>query len=132
MNSRKSDQHQRANRWVKYMGTGFVVWAGIVMAAGMSWSLGSTFLATGLFQLLIAPEKIDDERVKQLKLQAIFWGYGIGYALVALHNFASQRPLSLIPPTVLTAFDGFIIATTFALGLFHYWRWQDGRAENPT
>jgi len=129
MNPPESDKHQRANRWVKYMGAGFVLWAGVVLAAGMSWSVGSMILATGLFQLLIAPERIDDERVKQLKLQAIFWGYGIGYALVALHNFASQRPLNLLPPAVLTAFDGFIIATTLALGLFHFWRWQDGRVE---
>lgn len=121
------DENRRANRWVKYMGIGFVLWAALILVAGLSWSVASMILATGLFQLLVMPEKINDERVKQLKLQAIFWGYGIGYALVALHKFAGQPPLNLVSPRGLTAFDGFIISTTIALGLFHYWRWQDGR-----
>lgn len=119
---------QRANRWVKYMGVGFIFWAAVVLAGGLGWPVASGILAAGLFQILFTPERIDDERVRHLKWQAIRWGYALGFIVVALHNFVSQRPINLVRPATLTAFEGFIIATTVALGLFHYWRWQDGRA----
>lgn len=120
---------QRANRWVKYLGVGCVLWAAVVLAAGLSWPVASVILAGGLFQILFTPEKIDDERVRHLKWQAIRWGYALGFVVVTLHNLVSQRPLSLMRPAALTAFDGFIIATAIALGLFHFWRWQDGQEE---
>jgi hypothetical protein len=118
---------QRANRWVKYMGGGFVFWAAVVLAAGMSWSLVSKILATGLFMLLFAPQRIDDERVRQLKLRAIMWGYGAAVMLVSLHDFLGNTPLSLLPQATFTAFDGFILANAISLALFHYWHWRDGR-----
>jgi hypothetical protein len=120
--------HQRANRWVKYMGVGFIVWAALVLAAGMPWSVVSKILASGLFMFLFAPERIDDERVRQLKLQAIMWGYAVGVVLISLHDFLGNTPISLIPRTALAAFDGFIIANAISLALFHFWRWRDGRA----
>lgn len=111
------------------MGGFFVFWSLAGLAAGIfTWPVGSGMLAAGLFQLLFAPEKIDDERVKQLKLQAIMWGYGNGFVLVGLHDFIGKYPASLVRLRALTAFDGFILATTISLVLFHYWRWQDGRA----
>jgi hypothetical protein len=118
---------QRSNRWLKYMGGGFVFWAAVVLAAGMSWSLVSKILAAGLFMLLFAPQRIDDERVRQLKLRAVMWGYGAAVALVSLHDFLGNTPLSLLPQVTLTAFDGFILANAISLALFHYWHWQDGR-----
>jgi hypothetical protein len=119
---------QRANRWVKYMGGFFVFWSLAGLAAGIfTWPVGSGMLAAGLFQLLFAPERIDDERVKQLKLQSIMWGYGAGFALIVLHDFAAKYLVKTTQLSTLTAFEGFIIATVFALTLFHYWCWQDGR-----
>ncbi len=121
---------QRANRWVKYMGGFFVFWSLAGLAAGIfTWPVGSGMLAAGLFQLLFAPEKIDDERVKQLKLQAIMWGYGTGFALVVLYDFVGKYPANPVRLRALTAFDGFIIATAVSLVLFYYSRWQDGRVE---
>lgn len=124
-----SINQQRANRWVKYMGGGFVVWATVVLGAGMTWSLGSKIFAAGLFMLLFAPERIDDERVRQLKLQAIRWGYAAGLLLIMLVDFLGQRPVQLIRSPGLTAFDGFVVATAISLALFHFWRWQDGRED---
>ncbi len=110
------------------MGVGFIVWAALVLAAGMPWSVVSKILASGLFMFLFAPERIDDERVRQLKLQAIMWGYAVGVVLISLHDFLGNTPISLIPRTALAAFDGFIIANAISLALFHFWRWRDGRA----
>lgn len=121
----------RANRWVKYMGGFFFLWALGGLAAGIfTRPVGSAMLAAGLFQLLFAPEAIDDERVKLLKLQAIRWGYGAGFSLIVLHDFLGKYMKSSMQVTELSAFDGFIMSTAISLILFHYWRWQDGRVEN--
>ncbi len=121
---------QRANRWVKYMGGFFVLWALAGLAVGVfPWPIASCTLAAGLFQLLFAPERIDDERVKHLKLRAIMCGYGAGFTLLVLHDFIGKFLVKETRLPALTAFEGFVIATAIALGLFHYWRWQDGRVE---
>lgn len=84
-------------------------------------------IAAALFMLWLVPERVDDERVKQLKLKAITWGYIGGFLLVVLSENVGRTMFRLKALPVFSAFDVLIVLTALALGLFHYWRWQDGR-----
>jgi hypothetical protein len=123
------DNHQRANRMVKYLGIGLLVWPVFGVALGIfGWSISSPMIAAGLFLLLFAPERINDERVKQLKLRAIMCGYAGGFVAISLHNFVDSFATPEIGFNHLSAYDSFAFATAIALVLFYYWRWLDGRA----
>lgn len=79
--------------------------------------------------LLFVPERVNDERVKQLKLKAITWGYVGGLVLVVIYENIGRSILRVKTLPVFSAFDVLIILTALALGLFRWWRWQDGRAQ---
>lgn len=84
----------------------------------------------GLMMIFFAKERIDDERVQQLKLKAMFTAMCSGFvvALVAHHyiHVFIQGDLTVMPP-VMTAWEFLAGILLIALGLFHYWRWQDGK-----
>jgi len=89
-------------------------------------------IAAALFMLWLVPERVDDERVKQLKLKAITWGYIGGFLLVVFCENIGRTMLRLKNIPAFSAFDVLIILTALAFGLFRYWRWQDGReADKP-
>ena len=91
-------------------------------------------IAGALFMWLFVPEHVNDERVKQLKLKAITWGYIGGFLAVVIYENIGRVILRLKPLPVFSAFDVLIMLTAVALGLFRWWRWQDatpsGRASN--
>jgi hypothetical protein len=125
LNDRRS-----VSRWLKCGGIFFVVCSLAGLGLGIiPWRAASGILAAGLFQLLFAPEPIEDERVKQLKARAIMCGYMAGLSLLALYEVVARARASVSVLPSLTAFDGFTMATAMALALFKYWRWQDGRAK---
>jgi carbon starvation protein CstA len=90
-----------------------------------SWHGFSTVLAFCLTGLFFLPERIDDERVRSLKLKAVSFAFGSGFLLLA---WVERFAVNLFKHT-LTVYDFIAFVTGIALGLFHYWRWQDGRAE---
>lgn len=84
----------------------------------------------GLMMIFFAKERIEDERVQQLKMKAMFtaMGSGIVVTLVAhhyLHVFV-RGDLGSMPPAM-TAWEFLAGVLLIALGLFHFWRWQDVR-----
>lgn len=119
---------QQANRLVKLMGAIYLLVAamGYLFISAFSWSLTSWVMVAGLFMLLFAPERIDDERVRQLKLRAITWGYAGGLLGLGFYEVIGKS-FSLLNLPQLSAFDSLLMTTVVALLLFHYWRWRDGR-----
>lgn len=119
---------QKANRLIKLMGAIYLLVAamGYLFIPAYSWSLTSALMVAGLFMLLFAPERIDDERVRQLKLRAITWGYAGGLLVLCFYELIAKFPrLRNLPQ--LSAFDSLLMTTVVALVLFRYWRWRDGR-----
>jgi hypothetical protein len=84
----------------------------------------------GLMMIFFAKERIDDERVQQLKLRAMFTAMSSGFVVaLAAHHYLHvfiQGDLTAMPP-VMTAWGFLAGILLIALGLFHYWRWQDVR-----
>lgn len=111
-----------------YLTLAAVTAAGFFYQPDFRWSGASVLIATCLMIAFFSPERDQDERVEQLKLKAVRLSLALsaiavfGHALVL--KLASGRRIDL---HYLSAFDLLIIAMVFALGLFHYWRWQDGR-----
>lgn len=121
---------ERANRWARLFGVCLLLWAGVSLLIGLlPWALVSSMLTGALFMLLFIPERVEDERVRQLKLKAITWGYVGGLILVVACENIGRVMLRLENLPVFSAFDVLIILTALALVLFRFWRWQDGRAE---
>ena len=90
----------------------------------------SVAASLGLMMIFFAKERIDDERVQQLKMKAMFTAMstGIAVTLVAQHYlFVILRgTVDSMPPTM-SAWEFLAGILLIALGLFHYWRWQDGK-----
>lgn len=84
----------------------------------------------GLMMIFFSRERIDDERVQQLKMKALFTAMSVGIALGMMgkhyFNVIRQGTLNTMAPE-LTAWEFLSGTLLIALALFHYWRWQDGR-----
>jgi hypothetical protein len=95
-------------------------------------SLGAS---AGLMMIFFAKERIDDERVLQLKMKAMFSAMSAGFGFNfmahahlfgAIAGWSGERRLHLEKISV----SEFLAAIfLIALAFYHYWRWQDGRAE---
>jgi hypothetical protein len=92
------------------------------VTADQSWTAVSAMIALSLAMILFSRERINDERVVQLKLRAISYGLFGGLLAAAVFDYRFTR-------LHLSIFDGLIIVLVVALVLFNYWRWQDGQAE---
>ena len=98
------------------------------------WQLFQVTLALGLMMQFFAKERVNDERVEQLKMKALFWAMSVGYgfgmiATYYLHRiFPGLRMQPEIPYQALSVYEFLSGVFLLALGLFHYWRWQDGKA----
>ncbi|AOS43341.1 hypothetical protein Verru16b_00384 [Lacunisphaera limnophila] len=106
--------------------------AGSLYNPDFRWSGASVMVATCLMVVFFSREKEQDERVEQLKLKSIRLALPVsavavfGHALLVKLTRGGQPGLRY-----LSAFDLLIIAMVIALGLYHGWRWQDGREIRP-
>jgi hypothetical protein len=84
----------------------------------------------GLMMIFFSRERIDDERVQQLKMKAMFTAMSVGIAVgsVGKHYLfvIGRGTLNSMAPE-LTAWEFLSSTLLVALALFHYWRWQDAR-----
>ena len=80
--------------------------------------------------IFFSRERIDDERVQQLKMKAMFTAMSVGIAVgsVGKHYLfvIGRGTLNSMAPE-LTAWEFLSSTLLVALALFHYWRWQDAR-----
>ena len=86
--------------------------------------------SSGLMMIFFSRERIDDERVQQLKMKALFASMSVGIAvgMMGKHylNVIRRGTLNTMAPE-LTAWEFLSGTLLVALALFHYWRWQDAR-----
>jgi hypothetical protein len=91
-----------------------------------SWGAFTTCLSLGLFVLFFLREWVDDERVHSLKLKALGLAFAVSY-LISMWFKPTRGGVE----SPLSAYEFFIITMIIALGLFHTWRWRDGRVNPP-
>jgi hypothetical protein len=97
------------------------------------WQLFQTALGFGLMMQFFAKERINDERVEQLKMKALFWAMssGLGFGIIVQYYLYLIFPALRLNPgnpyQPLSVYEFLSVVFLIALGLFHYWRWQDGR-----
>jgi hypothetical protein len=84
----------------------------------------------GLMYLFFSKERIEDERVQMLKLRALCVAFFNAWAITGIVRFGVYLQDRSVPPQTMSAYDVLFVTLIIALGLFHYWRWQDGRAGN--
>ena len=110
----------------------FIIIIGVLLGASAhDRLLLSVTAGTGLMMIFFAKERIEDERVQQLKMKAMFTAMssGIGVSLIAYNTaFMVFSGLSATRPEM-SAYEFLAGVLLIALTLFHYWRWQDGRAD---
>jgi hypothetical protein len=102
--------------------------------------LFSAAMNLGLVMIFFAREPVDDERVKQLKMKAVFHALGAGVGLNFFVTFHHAVEVSLKPQTeslhwafgAISPWDFLTGLLLTALISFHYWRWQDGRARTES
>lgn len=94
------------------------------------WNAGpDTIYVMGLLYLFFSKESVEDERVQLLKLKAIGVAFFNAWAITSVVRFGVYLQDRSTPPRTMSAYDVMFVALVIALGLFHYWRWQDGRQQ---
>lgn len=92
------------------------------------WVHAAAVIAVGLAMCFFSRERVNDERIEHLKLKALRASLVGALNLTLVVNMWVLNPAE--PDLVsrsLSAFDFLVIAMAGALGLFYYWRWQDGQ-----
>lgn len=107
---------------------------------GASWIRTSAAVAAGLMLIFFSQERINDERVQDLKLKAISAAFSVSFALTLIVNWFLNRdfdPRRDFAGTAgalrsISAFDLIVLTMVVAIALFHFWRFQDAapRAED--
>lgn len=107
-------------------GAPFVYW----FAPGKQvWAHAAAVAAVGLGLFFFSRETGDDERVQQLKLRALRVSFLPTLVLCLAFNMMVLNPSE--PDLTTRSVSAFDFAALMMLGssaLFHFWRWQDGRA----
>jgi hypothetical protein len=106
---------------------------------GASWMRTSAAVAAGLMLVFFSKERVDDERVQELKLKALSAAFSVSFTLTLILNWFLNRDFDIrrdFDGTTgiwrsISAFDLIILTMGVALALFHYWRRQDADAAQP-
>jgi uncharacterized PurR-regulated membrane protein YhhQ (DUF165 family) len=96
------------------------------------WIHAAAVLAVGLAMFFFASESNNDERVAELKLKAVKLSFVPALGVTLLINMVVLNPDE--PDLVshsLSAFDFAGLVMLASMVLFHFWRWEDGRATRP-
>lgn len=92
------------------------------------WTDGGMISFVVLLQnLVFFPEKIQDERVKQLKLLALQVGFVVGFFVTVAYRIALLFLRRPDLPRSISAYDFMFVTLLTAFALFHFWRYRDGR-----
>ena len=101
---------------------------------GSSWIRTSAATAAGLMLVFFSREPVHDERVHELKLQAVSTAFTVSFSLTLIINWLLNRDFDIsreaggtsMQLRSIAGFDLIIVTMATALALIHYWRWQDG------
>jgi hypothetical protein len=109
------------------------------LVPGASWMRTSAAVAAGLMLAFFSKERVDDERVQDLKLKALSAAFSVSFTLTLILNWLLNRDFDVRRDfdgatgvwRSISAFDLIIVTMGVALALFHYWRRQDADATQP-
>ena len=109
------------------------------LVPGASWLRTSAAVAAGLMLVFFSKERVDDERVQDLKLKALSAAFSVSFTLTLILNWLLNRDFDVRRDfdgatgvwRSISAFDLIILTMGVALALFHYWRRQDADAAQP-
>lgn len=93
----------------------------------------SYWIAAGLCLIFFGPERINDERVQQLKMRALFTAMSLGLGLTFFASVlwsAFSRGPEPAPNRLhdaISAWDFLAGVLVVSLAVFHFQRWKDGR-----
>jgi hypothetical protein len=95
--------------------------------------LTASYVSLGLMLVFFAKERINDERVQQLKMKAMFTAMSMAFGAI-LVTHADYLDFLLLAnsgrrPSVMSAPEFLAGMLLVASGLYYYWRWQDGRGD---
>ncbi len=82
----------------------------------------------GLVFIFFSREKNDDERIHQLKFQALTWALPVGLFITHLVNYlflSVQEPDSGKPIESISAYPSLALILLLALGVFHYLKYRN-------
>jgi apolipoprotein N-acyltransferase len=104
-----------------------------VAIPGPTWIRTSAAVAGGLMMIFFSRERIDDERVQDLKLKALSAAFSVSFTLTLIVNWFLNRDFhpgrdfdgAAGVLRSISAFDLIVLTMVVALALFHYWRFQD-------
>lgn len=114
-----------------YLTLAAVTAAGVWFIPNATWAGAAVMIAVCLMTAFFSPEKVEDERVEHLKLKALRIALVVSGFVVFGQAWLAKGLGRGVAIYYLSAFDLLIIAMLIALGLFHWWRWQDGREVPP-
>lgn len=98
---------------------------GYFLIPGARWPVCSLLIAASLLAAFFTRERDEDERVEHLKLRALRTGFISSF--LALFGHAWLVGINAWIPATISAFDIISLTLLVALGLYHFWRWQDAR-----
>ena len=110
-----------------------------VAIPGSTWIRTSAAIAGGLMMIFFSRERIQDERVQDLKLKALSTAFSVSFTLTLIVNWFLNRDFhpgrDFAGATgvwrSISAFDLIVLTMLIALALFHYWRFQDAVPAAP-
>ncbi|KAA0992099.1 hypothetical protein [Dyadobacter aurulentus] len=82
----------------------------------------------GLMFIFFSKEKIDDERIHQLKFQALTWAVPVGLFVTHLINYfflSKPEPDAGQLYESIPAYHAIVLILLFSLGLFHYLKYKN-------
>ncbi len=93
----------------------------------MDFNLLAALVCWGMVFIFFSKEKIDDERIHQMKFQALTWAVPTGLFITHLINYFfidQDEPNSGKLIDSISAYESLAVILLLAFGLFHYLRYK--------
>jgi hypothetical protein len=91
----------------------------------VDYNLLSGLICWGLIFIFFSKEKIDDERIHQVKFQALTWAVPIGLSITHLINYFLLSADAGKLMDSISAYHSLVMILMLALGLFHYLKYKN-------
>jgi hypothetical protein len=119
---------------IKILGIILILWGSYSFAAKywehhlFDFNLLSSLSCWGLVFIFFSKEKIDDERVHQIKFQALTWAVPLGLSITQIVNYFILDQTEYNSGKLLesiSAYQSLVVILTIALGLFHFLKYKN-------
>jgi hypothetical protein len=119
---------------LKFLGMLLILWGSYLFASKywqhhlLDLNLLSSLSCWGLIFIFFSKEKIDDERVHQIKFQALTWAVPSGLAITQLVNYFILDKARYNSGKILesiSAYQSLVVILLLAFGLFHFLKYKN-------